>query len=67
MNIEYRHYSGTAVFFGIFCIFLLASCAVPPAKPLPEKDKTVHKPPEPIEKRSAGLKAKSGSGIIRRG
>nr|NJM04267.1 amino acid ABC transporter substrate-binding protein [Desulfobacula sp.] len=40
--------------FGIGLSFLM-SCALPPAKPLPEKDKTESKPLEPIEKKEEPL------------
>jgi ABC-type branched-subunit amino acid transport system substrate-binding protein len=36
--------------FSAFCLSFLISCTAPPVKPLPEKDKTVSKPLEPIEK-----------------
>ncbi len=51
MKIKYRHYFGIICFFWVLCLSSLMSCAVPPAKPLPEKDKTVSNPSESIEKK----------------
>ena len=50
MKTEYRYYLRMICLFSAFCLSFLISCTAPPVKPLPEKDKTVSKPLEPIEK-----------------
>lgn len=55
MKTEYRYYLRMICLFSALCLSFLMSCAVPPVKPLPEKDKAVTKSLESIEKKEAPL------------
>ena len=55
MKTEYRYYLRMICLFSALCLSFLMSCAAPPVRPLPEKEKTVSKPLEPIEKKEEPL------------
>ncbi len=55
MKTEYRYYLRMLCLFSALCLSFLMSCAVPPVKPLPEKDKAVSKSLESIEKKEEPL------------
>ena len=52
MKTEYRYHLRMVCLFSALCLSFLMSCATPSVRPLPDKDKTVHKSPESIEKKA---------------
>ncbi len=54
MKTEYRYYLSMICLFSALCLLFMISCASPP-RPLPDKDKTVLKSLEPIEKKEPSL------------